>query len=267
MTGEHPAPYGVLRQTVTTHFQPVTLLASVSGGDVMSASTVVSKPIGALSTVHGPEITQERLELTNGGDRVTRLHPPAIIGLRSDTHECVEGSLTAHFLKGIPDVGVDENSRVVGVLGLPRQIMEHVEQLRTPRGPILKATRTLHKIGIGGGEISVGSVARVVVYEPSCASTPDGAARKRSDATVLFEKSKEEAPREFGQKLWEKFPQDVWENEFVNNQFMKLGIVVLEQAANVFAPTPPVNIRRAKRWARMEIFANFRNAEPFLLDD
>jgi hypothetical protein len=42
----------------------------------MSASTVVSKPIGALSTVHGPEITQERLELTNGGDRVTRLHPP-----------------------------------------------------------------------------------------------------------------------------------------------------------------------------------------------
>ena len=123
MTGEHPAPYWVLRQTVTTHFQPVTLLASVSGGDVMSASTVVSKPIGALSTVHGPEITQERLELTNGGDRVTRLHPPAIIGLRSDTHECVEGSLTAHFLKGIPDVSVDENSRIVGVFGLPRQIM------------------------------------------------------------------------------------------------------------------------------------------------
>jgi hypothetical protein len=55
------------------------------------------------------------------GDRVTRLHPPAIIGLCSDTHECVEGSLTAHFLEGIPDVGVDENSRVVGVLGLPRQ--------------------------------------------------------------------------------------------------------------------------------------------------
>ena len=91
---------------------------SSSGGDVMSASTVVSKPIGALSAVHGPEITQERLELTNGGDRVTRLHPPAIIGLRSDTHECVEGSLTAHFLKGIPDVSVDENSRIVGVLGL-----------------------------------------------------------------------------------------------------------------------------------------------------
>jgi hypothetical protein len=145
--------------------------------------------------------------------------------------------------------------------------MEHVEQLRTPRGPILKATRTLHKIGIGGGEISVSSVARVVVYEPSCASTPYGAAQKGSDATVLFEKSKEEAPRKFRQKLWEKFPQDVWENELVNNQFVKLGIVVLEQAANVFTPTPPVNIRRAKRWARIEIFANFRNAKPFFLDD
>ena len=143
--------------------------------------------------------------------------------------------------------------------------MEHVEQLRTPRGPILKATRTLHKIGIGGGEISVSSVARVVVYEPSCASTPDGAARKRSDATVLFEKSKEEAPREFGQKLWEKFPQDVGENELVNNQVMKLGIIILEQVANVFTPSPPVNIRRAKRWARMEIFGTLETLNHFCL--
>ena len=123
MTGEHPAPYGVLRQTVTTHFHPVTLLASVSGGDVMSASTVVSKPIGALSAVHGPEVTQERLELANGGDRVTRLHPPTVVGLRSDTYECVKGSLTAHFLKGIPDVSVNESSRIVTVLVLPRQII------------------------------------------------------------------------------------------------------------------------------------------------
>ena len=113
----------------------------------------------------------------------------------------------------------------------------------------------------------MGSVARVIIDEPSCASTPDGTAQKRSNAAILFEKSKEEAPREFGQKLWEKFPQDVWENELVNNQFVKLGIVVLEQAANVFAPTPPVNIRRAKRWAWMEICENFRNPEPFLLDD
>ena len=36
------------------------------------------------------------------------------------------------------------------------------------------------------------------------------------------------------QKLWEKFPQDVGENELVNNQFMKLGIIVLEPVANVF---------------------------------
>ena len=103
------------------------------------------------------------------------------------------------------------------------------------------------------------SVARVIIDEPSCASTPDGAARKRSNATVLFEKSEEEAPREFGQKLWEKFPQDVWENELVNNQFMKLGIVVLEQAANVFAPTPPVNIRRAKRWVNRPAVGHARS--------
>jgi hypothetical protein len=97
-----------------------------------------------------------------------------------------------------------------------------------------------------GGEISVGSVARVVIYEPSCASTPDGTAQKRSNVAILFEKSKEQAPRDFGQKLWEKFPKDVGENELVNNQVMKLGIIVLEQVANVFAPTRPVDIRRAK---------------------
>jgi hypothetical protein len=90
MTGEHPAPDGVLRQTVSPHFHPITLLPSGSASDVMSASTVVSKPIGALGDVHGPEVTQERLELVNGGDRVTRLHPPTVVGLRSDTHECAK---------------------------------------------------------------------------------------------------------------------------------------------------------------------------------
>jgi hypothetical protein len=39
MTGEHSAPDGVLRQTVSSHFHPITLLTS---SDVMSASTVVS---------------------------------------------------------------------------------------------------------------------------------------------------------------------------------------------------------------------------------
>ena len=123
MTSEHPAPDGVLRQTVSSHFHPITLLTSGSASDVMSASTVVSKPVGALGAVHCPEVTQEGLELVNGEDRVTRLHPPTVVGLRSDTHECVEGSLTTHFLKGIPDVSVDENSRIVRVLVLPRQIM------------------------------------------------------------------------------------------------------------------------------------------------
>jgi hypothetical protein len=113
----------------------------------------------------------------------------------------------------------------------------------------------------------VGSVARVVIDEPSCASTPDGTAQKRSNAAILFEKSKEEAPRKFGQKLWDQFTQDLGEYELVNNQFVKLRIIVLEQVANVFAPTPPVDICRAKRWARAEIFANFRNTEPFSLDD
>ena len=105
-------------------------------------------------------------------------------------------TLTAHFLKGIPDVSVDEDSRIVRVLVLPK----HVEQLRTPRGPILKATRALHEFGICGGEISVGSVASVVIYEPSCASTPDGTAQEGSNATILLEKSKEEPPRKFGNK-------------------------------------------------------------------
>ena len=113
----------------------------------------------------------------------------------------------------------------------------------------------------------MGSVARVVIDEPSCASTPDGTAQKRSNAAILFEKSKEEAPRKFGQKLWEKFTQIVRDYELVNNQVVKLRIIVLEQVANVFAPTPPVDICRAKRWARAEIFANFRNTEPFSLDD
>jgi hypothetical protein len=64
-----------------------------------------------------------------------------------------------------------------------------------------------------------------------------------------------------------KATQDVGDDELVNNQFMKLRIIVLEQVANVFAPTPPVDIRRAKRWALAEMFANFRNTEPFSLDD
>jgi hypothetical protein len=123
MSGEYPAPDGVLRQSVTPHFHPVTLLTSCSASDVMGESTVISKTIDALSVVHDPEVTQEGLELVHGGDRVTRLHPPTVTGLRSDTHEYVEGSLMAHFLKGISDVSVEEGSQIVRVLVLPRQIM------------------------------------------------------------------------------------------------------------------------------------------------
>jgi hypothetical protein len=92
MTSKHPAPDGVLRQTVSSHFHPITLLTSDSASDVMSASTVVSKPIGALGAVHCPEVTQERLELVNGGDRVTRLHPPTVVKKRCTIEHQMDGA-------------------------------------------------------------------------------------------------------------------------------------------------------------------------------
>ena len=55
------------------------------------------------------------------------------------------------------------------------------------------------------------------------------------------------------------------EYEVVNNRFMKLRVIVLEQVKNVVAPTPPVNICRSKRWARAKIFANFRDTEIHLI--
>ena len=63
-----------------------------------------------------------------------------------------------HFLKSRLDVGVDEGDRIIRVLVVCGQIMEHVKQLRASRGTILWATCALHKIWICGGEICVGRV-------------------------------------------------------------------------------------------------------------
>ena len=60
---------------------------------------------------------------------------------------------------------------------------------------------------------------------------------------------------------------DIRDYKLVNNELMKLRVIVLEQVENVLTPTPPDNICRAKRWARAKVFANFRDTEPFLPDN
>ncbi len=79
----------------------------------------------------------ERTYFFNGGDVITRLHPPIIIWLCNLARERVKGGLTTHFLKSSLDVGVDEGDRIIRVLVIRGQIMEHVKQLRASRGTIL----------------------------------------------------------------------------------------------------------------------------------
>ena len=57
--------------------------------------------------------------------------------LCSLARERVKGDLTTHFLKRRLDVGVDEGDRIISVLVVRGQIMEHVKQLRASRGTIL----------------------------------------------------------------------------------------------------------------------------------
>jgi hypothetical protein len=45
----------------------------------------------------------------------------------------VKGDLTTHFLKSRLDVGVDEGDRIIRVLVVCGQIMEHVKQLCASR--------------------------------------------------------------------------------------------------------------------------------------
>jgi hypothetical protein len=68
---------------------------------------------------------------------ITRLHPPIIVWLCSLARERVKGDLTTHFLKSRLDVCVDEGDRIIRVLVVRGQIMEHVKQLRASRGTIL----------------------------------------------------------------------------------------------------------------------------------
>ena len=51
--------------------------------------------------------------------------------------ERVKGGLTTHFLTSRLDVGVDEGDRIIMVLVVRGQIMEHIKQLRASRGTIL----------------------------------------------------------------------------------------------------------------------------------
>ena len=48
--------------------------------------------------------------------------------------ERVKGDLTTYFLKSRLDVGVDEGDRIIRVLVVREQIIEHVKQLRASRG-------------------------------------------------------------------------------------------------------------------------------------
>ena len=104
-------------------------------------TTVINVAIVTVGTACGSEISVEGSQRSHGGDGITRLHPSAIIILCSPSRELVESGLTAHFLKGCRDVGVDEGDRVIEVLSLSGQVVEHIEQLCASRVTVLKATR------------------------------------------------------------------------------------------------------------------------------
>jgi hypothetical protein len=147
MAGEYLTHDGVLRQTVTHHLQAIPLLTASCAFDVMRVPAVIRVTVVGGGAVHGVEVSKERTQFFNGGDVITRLHPPIIIWLCSLARERVKGGLSAHFLKSRLDIGVDEGDRIVRVLVVHGQIMEHVKQLRACRGTILKATCALHKFG------------------------------------------------------------------------------------------------------------------------
>jgi hypothetical protein len=116
--------------------------------DVMRAPALIRITVVGGGAVHGVEVSEKWMQFFNGGDVITRLHPPIIIWHCSLARERVKGGLSAYFLKSRLVVGVDEGDRIVRVLVVRGQIMEHVKQLREFRGTILKATSALHKIWI-----------------------------------------------------------------------------------------------------------------------
>ena len=139
----------------------------------MRATAVINVAIDTGGTAHGSEITMEGSQRSDGGDGITWLHPPAIIILCSPSRERVESGLTTHLLKGCSDVGVNEGDRVVGVLSLCGQVVEHIEQLRATRGTVLKATCALHVIWIRVREVFVRGFTCTIADKASSASTPD----------------------------------------------------------------------------------------------
>ena len=58
--------------------------------------------------------------------------------------------------------------------------------------------------------------------------------------------------------------ENIRKNELVNDQLMQFMIIVLEQVGHKFMPPPSIEISSTKCRARAKIFANFRQAEPFV---
>jgi hypothetical protein len=103
------------------------MLTACCAFDVMRVPALITVTVVGGGAVHGVEVSKERTQFFNGGDVITRLHPPIIIWLCSRARERVKGGLSAHFLKSRLDVGVDEGDRIVRVLVVRGQIMEHVK--------------------------------------------------------------------------------------------------------------------------------------------
>jgi hypothetical protein len=108
MAGEYSTHDGVLRQTITHHLEAIPLLTASCAFDVMRAPAVIRVTVVGAGAVLGVEVSKERTQFFNGGDVITRLHRPIIIWLCSLARERVKGGLSAHFLKGRLDVGVEK---------------------------------------------------------------------------------------------------------------------------------------------------------------
>jgi hypothetical protein len=79
MAIENTANDGVLRQTINCHLHAVALLTASSAFDMMRVTAVIKVTILTGGAAHGFEVSVERTQRINGGDVVTRLHPPIIV--------------------------------------------------------------------------------------------------------------------------------------------------------------------------------------------
>jgi hypothetical protein len=83
MAGKYSTRDEVLRQTTTHHLEAIPLLTASCAFDVMRAPAVIRVTVVGGGAVHGVEVSEERTQFFNGGDVITRLHPPIIIWLCS----------------------------------------------------------------------------------------------------------------------------------------------------------------------------------------